>query len=109
MAVENSFILQKMMEEMEQANRHDGDSNFIKHIERIKLLCELLLDSNAQYKSNNQESKLNNHRITAKEMEAMLGSSRMNQHSNEKHASFLQSEKEEEKQEEANGTSIFDF
>ncbi|HEY4601768.1 MAG TPA: DUF5327 family protein [Cerasibacillus sp.] len=87
MAVKNTIILQKMQKELEHATKADSQT-FIKHIEKIKLLCELFLEAE-QHKS-----VPSSQHITDEEMKVMLGQ---------------QKKQPSIHHEEANGTSIFDF
>jgi len=44
MAVSNEMILDKMLEQIDMAK--NNDENIKEHIGKIKLLCELIIDSN---------------------------------------------------------------
>ncbi|GEN32199.1 transcriptional regulator of met regulon [Cerasibacillus quisquiliarum] len=87
MAVKNTIILQKMQEELTRAKKADSQT-FIKHIEKIKLLCELFLDAEQH------DSAPSSQHISKEEMKVMLGQ---------------QTKQPPIQHDEANGTSIFDF
>jgi len=72
MAVSNETIIQKMMQELNKAKvvSHNTE-NMTKHIEHVKLLCELLLEDKDEY--TNQATSKTRTKITAAEMKAMMG------------------------------------
>ncbi|WP_100009828.1 YwdI family protein [Lentibacillus sediminis] len=71
MAVANETIIQKMMDELQQAKEKQGDSgNMTKHIEHVRLLCDLLLKETEEEKVSVPASS---QEITQEEMKAMLG------------------------------------
>lgn len=70
MAVANETIIQKMMDELRQAKEKQAESeNMTKHIEHVRLLCDLLLRETEEEISAHVSSQ----EITQEEMKAMLG------------------------------------
>lgn len=92
-AVDNDVILRKMFQEMEQARKHQYDQNkFVKHIEKISLLCDLFLS--------NKEDRTAERQMTPEEMKMMLG---------EKQDGQLKKAEKSFLDDDGNGESIFDF
>ncbi|GAB3789232.1 YwdI family protein [Virgibacillus kimchii] len=100
MAVDNEKVLQKMMTELQQAKQlKDNDTAMLKHIQHIRLLCDLFLDEENMVTQQKQPDA-----IEEAEMKAMLGEK----------AYGLEVSRQQEKKAEidhdgANGKSIFDF
>ena len=91
MVIKNETVIQKMIKELQSALVKAKDSQELtKHIEKVHLLCELMLDDE------NKQSEPS--KITNKEMRVMVGE-KVEQQNTKK--SF--------KHDEANGDSIFDF
>lgn len=101
MAVANETIINKMMQELTQAKANpDHKEKLNKHIEHVKLLCELILDEARPHANAKTEDKTN---ITAEEMKAMMGQSQTQTLQNPSHRETALDH------DGANGESIFDF
>ncbi|MFD2044374.1 YwdI family protein [Ornithinibacillus salinisoli] len=94
MAIANETIIQKMIQELQQAKQQQSQTEIVKHMEHVRLLCDLFL---AESDSSSEVSK---EEISPEEMKAMLGETRKQQ-------SFQKTSRLEEN--DANGKSIFDF
>jgi Family of unknown function (DUF5327) len=101
MAVANETILIKMMHELQQAkdNQHHQDT-MLKHIENIRLLCDLFLEEG---KSGAVLNSPKRNEISAVELKAMLGEDQ----STVSQKTFKKSIELDD--EDGNGKSIFDF
>ncbi|WP_047980926.1 YwdI family protein [Ornithinibacillus contaminans] len=100
MAVANDTILQKMTNELQQAQRNqDKQAVMLKHIENIRLLCDLFL------MEDHAEPVLEKGELSAVERKAMLGE--VESPSAEQAQSFKKSIELDD--EDGNGNSIFDF
>lgn len=103
MAVANETIIQKMMQELNKAKAVSNNKNSMtKHIEHVKLLCELLLEE-ADGRLEKTTPKISKTKITAEEMKAMMGTT------GSRVINTPSSEKTIIDHGEANGDSIFDF
>lgn len=91
--VENGTVIQKMIYELNQAKEQHNQDKMIKHIENVRLLCDLFLEGGSPSTSNKEE-------ISAEEMKAMLGK----QASENKQIKSKPMDHDD-----ANGDSIFDF
>ncbi|GGA63839.1 YwdI family protein [Ornithinibacillus halotolerans] len=99
MAVANETILLKMMDELKSARlHHNNQSELIKHVDKIRLLCDLILMEDKPQTSSGQSSE-----ISAEELKAMFGKENVSKSAQQ---SF---KKSIELDEEGNGDSIFDF
>lgn len=102
MAVTNTTIINKMLEELHVANNNvDNELVLRQHVRHIRLLCDLLLDEQEKSMTQAQDST----QFSAAEIKMMLG---------EKGAAKMNQQKEVNPQakidhEEANGDSLFDF
>ena len=101
LAVDNEKVLQKMMIELQQAKElQDNDAAMLKHIQHIRLLCDLFLEEDET--AVNPPKRTNN--VEEAELKAMLG---------EKGYGIEKSKQQEMKSQidhdGANGSSIFDF
>lgn len=97
MAVANETILRKMMQELQQANENQhNQAQMLKHIEKIKLLCDLFLTEDKV-----QPTKAQTSEISAAELKAMMGENKTTNQPTFK--------KSIELDDEGNGDSIFDF
>ncbi|GEN89409.1 YwdI family protein [Oceanobacillus sojae] len=105
MAVSNEIIINKMMHELEEANRKAHQQDQVKkHMENIHLLSELFLsgkqDQNTANKVQVNIEDTEEH-ISEAEMKAMLGK--------QSSVKVVNSEQKRLNDEDANGDSIFDF
>jgi|SRR5690625_366566 len=102
MAVQNKTIIKKMKDELQHAEIEVENVHVMKrHIAKIQLLCDLLLDDDTK-----QEQQPNTGTMTEQEMKAMLGAkTKMKQANNEKMIRSIQTSDEDA----SNGDSIFDF
>lgn len=67
MAVANETIISKMQQELKSAKDHAKNKNdMLKHVEHVKLLCELLLGEE-------QSASIQTDEITPTEKKAMMG------------------------------------
>lgn len=88
MAVENNTIIQKMMNELQQANESlNNQQVLIRHIENVRLLCDLMVEKDIPEESQNENIK------------KMIEDKKMNQPKNPATIDHDQ----------ANGKSLFDF
>ncbi|HAM80749.1 YwdI family protein [Ornithinibacillus bavariensis] len=103
MAVANETILIKMMQEIQQAkdSQHQQEK-MLKHIEKIRLLCDLFLEEDRN-EGLMESPKVND--ITAAELKAMLGVDKSTGTGSAQ--TFKKSIDLDE--EDGNGESIFDF
>ncbi|MBY7144777.1 YwdI family protein [Virgibacillus sp. NKC19-3] len=93
MAVGNNTVIRKMIHELTQAQEQDNQDKMTKHIENVRLLCDLFLEEASPSKGEKET-------ISAEEMKAMLG----------KQASENKTIKSKPMDHDgANGDSIFDF
>ncbi|MEC5424419.1 YwdI family protein [Virgibacillus sp. C22-A2] len=94
MAVANSTIIEKMINELKEAKEKSDQQKVVNHIANVRLLCDLFLEEDSAVK---KEPELN---ITKEEMKAMIGEQKSvtKTHSG---SSIMQDD--------ANGDSIFDF
>lgn len=93
MAVGNNTVIQKMITELNQAKEQHDQDKMIKHIENVRLLCELLLEEDPSPTGDKEG-------ISAEEMKAMLGK-QAGENKKVKSTSV--------DHDGANGDSIFDF
>ncbi|WP_047983832.1 YwdI family protein [Ornithinibacillus californiensis] len=102
MAVENDRILQKLMRELQQAkqNQH-SQADMLKHIENIRLLCDLFLPAEDQPAGTTEEAT----KISDAELKAMIGESKSPNPPQQ--TTFKKSIELDD--EEGTGDSIFDF
>lgn len=101
MAVANETIINKMMQELTEAKTNPHHKETLnKHIEHVKLLCELILDEERPHSNIKTEDKT---KITAEEMKAMMGQSQAQTLQNPSHRETTLDH------DDANGESIFDF
>ena len=103
MAVSNERILQKMMTELKEANdSQHNPKEMLKHIENIRLLCDLFLpedENTPPVKTLNKSPE-----ISEAELKAMIGEAgKTNSTSQPKFKKSI------EMDDEGNGDSIFDF
>jgi len=97
MAVSNGTIIEKMMEELQQAKQQSTNQVAMKqHLSHVRLLCDLILQEDTP--------AMNKNEISGAEMKAMLGTAQPNQIKEQQ-----QFGKQTINHEEANGSSIFDF
>ncbi|GAA0445880.1 MAG: YwdI family protein [Bacillota bacterium] len=98
MAVANTTIIQKMINELNEAKDQDNNTEeLVKHIRHVRLLCDLFLEDSAK---DQVRAKVNG--ISPLEMKAMLGDNDAKLHRPSKPSSGNEHD-------EANGDSIFDF
>ncbi|SFE08294.1 hypothetical protein SAMN05216238_10832 [Lentibacillus persicus] len=96
MAVSTETVLQKMKQELAEAQQSSADqATMKKHIANIQLLCELLMEEEPS-----SSEKQTSRDITAKEMKAMMGNKSVRKGTEPEHTI---------NHEGANGESIFDF
>ncbi len=102
MAVSNRTIITKMIDELEKAKtHHDHVTTMKKHIENVKLLCELLLEADQP-----ENKRIETTDLSAQELKVMLGDS----HTNKAQQGKLDTQKSKpDFYDEGNGDSIFDF
>jgi hypothetical protein len=98
-AVANNTILQKMMHELEQAKRKQDQAEMLKHIENIRLLCDLFLPEEKSSVTTTVESS----EVSAEELKTMLGKTP----SQKPQSTFRKSIELDE--DDGNGDSLFDF
>lgn len=108
MAVSNETIINKMMQELNLAkSKHQNKEQLAKHVEHVKLLCELILedDTSATMPTVPQSKPAVTSKtdITAEEMMAMMGNMKP------KPGASTQTSEPGPNHGEANGDSIFDF
>lgn len=102
MAVTNETIIQKMMQELNKAKAVSHQKEHMtKHIEHVKLLCELLLEEKED-RVNKTMPMTTKTRITAAEMKAMMGSTENERTTSTSNDNSIDHDG-------ANGDSIFDF
>ncbi|PAV31416.1 hypothetical protein CIL05_01815 [Virgibacillus profundi] len=93
MAVTNDTIIQKMINELNQAKANSTDQvKMIKHIENVRLLCDLFVD----------DSTVDANEISPEEMKAMIGAQTNPVKQDKDKKSIINHD-------EANGDSLFDF
>ncbi|MBP1969817.1 hypothetical protein J2Z83_001925 [Virgibacillus natechei] len=103
MAVGNDKVIQKMISELNQAKEQNHKQDkWLKHIENVRLLCDLLLEDDASESTN--EAKSPTESISTEEMKAMIGKQESEVKSNPD--KFKKSTIDHDI---ANGNSIFDF
>jgi hypothetical protein len=101
MAVNNETVLQKMMAELQQAKQlKDNETAMLKHIQHIRLLCDLFLDEEEMPVTSLRRPD----NIESAEMKAMLGEKGYN-----KELAEQQGKRDQIDHDGANGDSIFDF
>ncbi|UJL46026.1 YwdI family protein [Virgibacillus sp. NKC19-16] len=93
MEVGNNTVIQKMITELNHAKEQHNQDKMIKHIENVRLLCDLFLEEDSPSTGNKEA-------ISAEEMKAMLGK----QSSENKQRTSTKMDHDV-----ANGDSIFDF
>ncbi|SIS40989.1 YwdI family protein [Salimicrobium flavidum] len=101
MTVSNQQLLQRMNKEVEEALASHGDSARVReHVRAVQLLCDLVLE---EEKTSAREEAFqpsdNNSKPTAAEVRKMMGEEPSKSKSTQKDSS----------DEDANGSSIFDF
>ncbi|RLL42843.1 hypothetical protein D8M04_14945 [Oceanobacillus piezotolerans] len=98
MAVSNNTIINKMIAELQKARELEHqEEKVIKHIENVRLLCDLFLEEDTVTRESSTE-------ITQTELKAMLGEKGTSQtQSNTFKRSY------DPQADDANGSSIFDF
>ena len=95
MAVANEKIIQKMINELQQALLVGANPQAMeRHVSSVKLLCELIMEDDTTEKNNTE--------ISADEMKAMIGESQAKEKE-------IQSKGINDDDDDVNGTSIFDF
>ncbi|SET75594.1 hypothetical protein SAMN05216389_12515 [Oceanobacillus limi] len=103
MAVADETIIEKMIQELQKANKQSNQSKKRKHIENVRLLCDLFLpekELEEDFSSNDL-----NEEITPEEMKAMLGET--NSTTSKSNTSYRKTTALDE--DDANGKSLFDF
>lgn len=101
MAVENERIIQKMINELQQAKNEQNNRAIMKrHLTKVQALCELILEEDLPTDSKSD--------VTDQEMRAMIGAeqTRIN---NAKQQQFEQLSKPFIDEEKENSDSLFDF
>ena len=100
MGVANERLIKKMQRELEQASAQQKlGGNWRRHIERVQLLSELLLEEEPENTSPSAPAS----GITEAEMKAMLGEEKQTASSGSKKQNLL------DEDDDVNGDSIFDF
>lgn len=97
MGVSYETMIQKMLEELQQAKLQKSEQEMKKHINHVKLLCDLILENKSATTSHASGESVDD--LTEEEMIAMLGSNRVKKQERKK-TSYHQ---------ETDGDSIFDF
>ena len=98
--VANERLLKKMQRELERASaQQKSGGNWRRHIERVHLLSELLLEEEPENTSPSASAS----GISEAEMKAMLGEGNQTASSSSKKQSLLDDD------DDVNGDSIFDF
>ncbi|WP_026907767.1 YwdI family protein [Paucisalibacillus globulus] len=100
MAVANNTILQKMMHELQQAKQKQDQADMLKHIENIRLLCDLFLPENKI-----ETPSIDSMEVSAEELKTMLGEEKTP--SSKPQPKFRKSIELDD--EDGNGDSLFDF
>lgn len=104
MTVGSDRIIQKMINELNQAKeQNQKQDKWLKHIENVSLLCDLLLEDDAS-ESTNEAKSPTTESISTEEMKAMIGKQEREVKSNQD--KFKKSTIDHDI---ANGNSIFDF
>ncbi|WP_042143966.1 YwdI family protein [Paucisalibacillus sp. EB02] len=98
MAVANNTILQKMMYELDQAKQKQDQADMLKHIENIRLLCDLFLPE-----EKNETTSIESPEVSADELKTMLGKTP----SSKPQPTYRKSIELDD--EDGNGDSLFDF
>ncbi|MFD1852233.1 YwdI family protein [Oceanobacillus bengalensis] len=98
MAIANEKIIKKMIHELYQAKESEQSyTKMVRHISNVKLLCELFLEED-------QTQVTDSDTISDEEIKAMLGASVGTASSNQDKI-----KRTYQPEEDANGSSIFDF
>src|SRR5690606_36729967 len=97
-AVANNTILQKMMHELEQAKRKQDHAEMLKHIENIRLLCDLFLPEEKGVMTTVESPE-----VSEEELKTMLGKTT----SQKPQSTYRKSIELDE--DDANGDSLFDY
>ncbi|EQB38242.1 MULTISPECIES: YwdI family protein [Virgibacillus] len=101
MAVANSTIIQKMINELQSAKQVEEHSKeMYKHISNVRLLCDLFLEEDIEENSKPTKTAIND--ISAAEMKAMLGEMKAKTHAESIYKSTADHDG-------ANGESLFEF
>lgn len=101
MTVSNQQLLQRMNKEIEEAQMNHGDAGRVReHVRAVKLLCDLILEEEGtSARADSPQVTEKSSEPTAAEIRKMMG----------EEPSKSKNKKEDSSDEEANGSSIFDF
>lgn len=98
MGVSYETMIQKMLDELQQAKKQKSDQQMKKHINHVKILCDLILENKSPTTNQTNDAKdIDN--LTEEEMIAMVGSNRAKK----------QDQKKTNYHQITGGDSIFDF